>query len=85
MNRPSIAQFISDKRAEGKSDSQISHLLLDAGWHMDVIHKALNAELTRTRELTPVLKPKNPKLKRNLIIASCATGFILLCLIVAFI
>lgn len=53
-----IAQFISDKRAEGKTDSEITHTLLDAGWHMDLIHKAMHTELLHKRDLKPVLKRK---------------------------
>lgn len=85
MSRPSVAQFISDKRAEGKTDSEITHMLLDGGWHMDIIHKAMNSEPIRHRELKPILIPtlKRHRMKiYGVIIAVC---LIILMLAVAFI
>lgn len=56
--KQSVVQFISDKRAEGKTEEEITHLLLDAGWQIDVIHVAMETKPVRTRDLTPILKPK---------------------------
>lgn len=75
MNGPSVAQFISDKRTLGLSDSEIAHLLLDAGWHMDIIHKAMHGEPIRSRNLDPILDIKKQPLRKILI---CCLVLILL-------
>ncbi len=74
-----IAQFISDKRAEGKTDSQITHILLDAGWHMDLIHKAMHTDLLHKRELKPILKKRNNH--KQYIILALAVLFFVACAI----
>lgn len=40
--KSTVLHFIEKERANGASDQQITHQLLDAGWHMDIIHNALN-------------------------------------------
>lgn len=85
MNRPSVTQFISDKRAEGKSDSQITHMLLDAGWHMDIIHKAMNSELIRSRELKPILTPKLQRYRMRIYSVIVVISLILLVFLAIFI
>lgn len=65
MSKQSLVKFIDDKRAEGKTDSQITHTLLDAGWHIDIIHKVLHGEPIKSLGLEPVLAPKiEPKYKK---------------------
>lgn len=65
MGQPSVAQFISDRRAEGMSDSKITHMLLDAGWHMDIIHKAMHGEPIRQRDLKPILDIKKQPIRKS--------------------
>lgn len=40
--RPAVPHFIEEEREKGSSDQEIRHKLLDAGWHMDIIHRAMN-------------------------------------------
>ena len=64
MSRPSVAQFISDRRAEGLNDSKITHMLLDAGWHMDIIHKAMHGEPIRHLARDPILDIKKQPFRK---------------------
>lgn len=84
MSRPSVAQFISDKRAEGLSDSKITHMLLDAGWHMDIIHKAMHGEPIRQRSLEPILHKKKFYDKKILVYALTAILLIGLAVMAAY-
>lgn len=42
QGKSAVLMFIEAERAKGASDQQIQHKLLDAGWHMDIIQKAMN-------------------------------------------
>lgn len=77
MNKDSVAQFISDGRAVGKTDSEITHELLDAGWHMDIIANAMHGEPIKHRNLEPILDIKKQPIRRSVI----AGGIILLVLL----
>ncbi len=68
MSKESVVKFIEGKRAEGKTDSQITHILLDAGWHMDIIHKVLHGEPIKSLGLEPVLTPKIEQKYKKIII-----------------
>lgn len=73
----SVVQFISDERAAGKSESEITHMLLNAGWHMDIIHKAMHSEPVRQRSFEPILDiKKQPYRKTKLIILLAVTSII---------
>jgi len=63
--KPTLVQFIADKRAEGKTDSEITHMLLDAGWHMDIIHKSMHGEPIKHRGLDPILDIKKQPLRKS--------------------
>jgi hypothetical protein len=39
--KSSVLVFIEEERAKGASDQEITHRLLDSGWHMDIIQNAL--------------------------------------------
>lgn len=83
--KPSVTQYISDKRAEGLNDSEITHKLLDAGWHIDVIHKVMHGEPIRTRDLKPILDIKKQRLNRKNLVIIGVILFIALCVAAAFI
>ena len=85
MSRPSVAQFISDRRAEGLNDSKITHMLLDAGWHMDIIHKAMHGEPIRQRDLAPILDIKKQPFRKFFIYVAPILGVIGLMLLATFI
>ncbi len=84
MSKPSVAQFISDKRAEGHDDSRIIHQLLDAGWHMDIIHKVMNTEIEH-RKLEPILVKKQWKHRSEIKIAIVCVVLIIIALLAVFI
>jgi hypothetical protein len=42
QKKPAIRQFIESERERGATDKDIRHKLLDAGWHMDIIHHAMD-------------------------------------------
>ena len=83
MSRPSVAQYISDKRAEGHDESKIIHQLLDAGWHMDIIHKVMNTEI-KHRKLEPILKKKQKPYQKYLPLVLFGLFIIAVGLIAAF-
>lgn len=70
MSSRSVVQFIADERASGKTDSEITHMLLDAGWHMDIIHKAMNTDPIRHRNLDPILEIKKQPYRKPIIIVT---------------
>jgi SOS response regulatory protein OraA/RecX len=39
--RPAVLHFIDEERGKGTGEQAIRHKLLDAGWHMDIIHRAM--------------------------------------------
>ena len=53
--RPNVVSFIRRERKAGKSDEQIRHDLLDAGWQIDIINHALekNPSAPKTPQPTP--------------------------------
>jgi hypothetical protein len=83
MKKLSVAQYISDGRAAGKTDSEITHELLDAGWHMDIIAKAMHGEPIKHRRHEPILDIKKQPLRKSvlaglglLLIAMLAAAFL---------
>ena len=42
--KPAVPDFIKQERSKGVSDEEIQRKLLEAGWHMDIIHSALNGK-----------------------------------------
>jgi hypothetical protein len=40
--KPAVLHFIEEERSKGTKDTEIRHKLLDAGWHMDIIHHAMH-------------------------------------------
>lgn len=78
-----MVDFIAEKRAEGKTDSEITHMLLDGGWHMDIIHKTMHGAPIKHRNLDPILDiRKQPYRKSILIVLGLAifAGLIMLAL-----
>lgn len=51
--RPNVVSFIRGERKAGKSDEQIRHDLLDAGWQIDIINHALEKEPTTPKSPQP--------------------------------
>lgn len=49
-----VMHFVEDERAKGAKDKDIRHKLLDAGWHMDIIHNAMHKN-DKTPQGGPVL------------------------------
>lgn len=47
MSKRGVAPYIAEARAVGKSDSEIKSELIAAGWHADIIDKALKDEPSR--------------------------------------
>lgn len=80
-----MVQFISDKRAEGKTDSEITHMLLDTGWQIDVINKAMYGAPIRHRNFDPILDIKKQPLRKNTIIGLTVTILIVAALIAVYI
>ncbi len=81
MSKPPIVQFIEENRASGKSDTEISHMLLDAGWQMDVINKAMHGEPIQPRSLDPILDIRKQPYRKSfliIVIAVVLTGLLLL-------
>jgi hypothetical protein len=85
MSKTSVAQFIADKRREGLPESEIIHLMLDAGWHMDIIQKTLNTEPLRHRNLEPILQIKKQPFRKPLIIIVILLLLVALFLVAAYI
>ena len=85
MSKMSVAKFISDKRAEGLSDSKITHDLLDAGWHMDIIHKVMHGEPIKHRSLDSILDIKKQPYKKAIIYGAPILIIVGLILFVTFI
>ena len=85
MSRPSVAQFIYDRRAEGLNDSKITHMLLDAGWHMDIIHKAMHGDPIRHLARDPILDIKKQPFRKIFIYVAPILGVIGLMLLATFI
>lgn len=58
--RPAVLHFIAEEREKGTADQAIRHQLLDAGWHMDIIHRAMGDKEARLAGKKPV-KRKNAR------------------------
>lgn len=62
--RPAVLHFIDKEREKGATDQQIRHRLLDAGWHMDIIHRAMHSgegqPRPKSRRQKPVWQKVNP-------------------------
>ncbi len=41
QTKSTVLIFIETERAKGVGEQKIQHKLLDAGWHMDIINKAM--------------------------------------------
>jgi hypothetical protein len=52
--KPSVLHFIDEEREKGTSDKDIIHKLLDAGWHMDIIQRALHSGETEPTALPTI-------------------------------
>ena len=63
--KSAIPLFIEEERAKGKSDEEIRHQLLDAGWKMDIIQSAMQADAARHTGLQPVPESLALKLLKN--------------------
>ena len=76
--KSAVPEFIEEERAKGTKDKDILHKLLDAGWHMDIIHHVMHKE-DKGHPGNP-LEPK-PGLRDPRIIYPVAVGAILMVLI----
>lgn len=85
MSKPTVMQFIAENRADGKTDSEITHMLLDAGWQMDVIHKAMHGEPIKHRNLDPILDIKKQPYKKSVVIGTGIVTFAILILLALYI
>jgi hypothetical protein len=59
--KSAVLTFIEKERGQGTSDQEIRHHLLDAGWQMDIINRAMGGELTKSSP-----KPPKPRRKKRL-------------------
>lgn len=76
--KSAVLKFIERERAEGATDQEIQHHLLDAGWHMDIIQRAMGAELShKTNNHTPE-KRKLDVRRIQLLAAGLALIFLML-------
>ena len=81
-----MVDFIEEQRAAGKSESEITHMLLDAGWHMDVIQKTMHGDPIQHRSLDPILDIKKQPIRKPVAIGGIAALlFVALVLIALFI
>ena len=80
--KSSVIEFIEKERAEGKSNRQIKHDLLDAGWHMDIIKHALGELEKGTIQPAIISRPRFTK--KELTIAGCSI-FLLILLLAIFV
>ena len=67
MNKDSVAQFISDGRAAGKTESEMTRELLEAGWHMDIIANAMHGDPIPHRNLEPILDIRKQPLRKSVV------------------
>lgn len=82
VKKQGVAHYIEEERAKGKSDQQITHDLLDAGWQMDVIQHALHGEPIKLRDFQPILDIKKQPVRRGFILGILV--FVVLLLLAAF-
>ncbi len=80
MSKRSMVDFIATERREGKTDTEIVHDLLEAGWHMDIIHKTMHGAPIQTRGYTPILDIKKQPFRRDVIAVVFALLIVLLLL-----
>lgn len=70
-----MVKFIEEERSAGKTDTQIAHDLLEAGWHMDIIHKSMHGAPIKKRGYEPILDIKKQPIRREFIIGG--VGFVI--------
>ena len=70
-DKPAVLRFIDEERGKGTSDKVIQHKLLDAGWHIDIVHHALDKKHggrpTAVNPATPVEPLFQSEIKYGLI------------------
>lgn len=81
--KSAVLQFVEDERAEGKTDKQIIHDLLDAGWEMDVIHYALEGETAHKPAEAPIRQPAKKTIPELLIHPYAIGGIFLIIVLLA--
>jgi hypothetical protein len=84
--KPAVVKYIEENRAKGKTEQEITHNLLDAGWHMDIIRHAMQGSPIKDRGFAPILDIKKQPLKRSWVCAMALLGaFIALILLALFV
>lgn len=59
--KSAVLTFIDKERAKGAKDKEIRHKLLDAGWHMDIVSRAMKDHKPKTPHA-----PRKPLTKKQL-------------------
>lgn len=88
--KSAVLEFVEKERAKGTSDQDIQHKLLDAGWHMDIIHQVMETNTAQpTGPVANGVKPDNLTVrtlaKKYPIPLAVGGGFLVLVLIALFI
>lgn len=78
-----VITFIERERTNGKSDIEIQHLLLDAGWQMDIIRHAMDENPKKSLPIQTAPKKKwADRLLNPFVIGSIFIFLVLLVLII---
>lgn len=85
MKRPSVVSYIKSERVAGKSDQQITHELLDAGWQMDIIAHAMHGDPVKNRKLEPILDIRNQPIRKSYVRAAIGGGLLVAVLLALYI
>jgi hypothetical protein len=56
--KSAVVHFIEKERNRGLADKEIRHKLLDAGWHMDIIQRAMTPASSNSPRAYAVNTPK---------------------------
>ena len=66
--KPGIVEYIAKKRGENVPDARIVRNLIDAGWQMDIVMKAMHGDPIKRHSLDPILDIKNRPIRKPLFI-----------------
>jgi SOS response regulatory protein OraA/RecX len=83
--RPAVLHFIDEEREKGATDQQIRHKLLDAGWHMDIIHRAMHDREDQTAHKRAGKGQQKPVWQRINPMILIASGLVVIVLLALFV
>jgi hypothetical protein len=55
---PAVVRFIQEQKQKGTSEKKIKEMLLQEGWHMDIIHHAMKVDLPKQKASIPPTQAK---------------------------